>query len=47
MVEVTGRTLRTDKSWLYLVECVWKRGKWVAYDALMDLSLAYITSNGN
>ena len=35
LMEVTGGALNLDplKSYWYLVECVWKRGSWVAADA--------------
>ena len=39
LMEVTGGALRPDKSWWYLVEYVWKRGKWVATDAGDNLTL--------
>ena len=32
-MEVTGGALSIDESWWYLVEYVWKRGKWVTNDA--------------
>ena len=38
-MEVTRGTIRTDKRCWYLVEYVWKRGKWVVAEANMDLDL--------
>ena len=37
--EVTGDAIRTDKNWWYLIEYVWKRGRWVTSDALKDRDL--------
>ena len=39
LIEVTGGALRTDKSRYYLVDYVWKRGKWVASDPEVALDL--------
>ena len=36
LMEVTGETLRPDKSWWYLVKYQWERGKWKAMDAGLD-----------
>ena len=38
-MEVTGGAIRTDKSWWYLIDYVWKRGKWVASDPDVNLDL--------
>ena len=46
LMEVTGGALRPDKSWWYLVEYVWKQGKWVASDAGQDLNLQATGPNG-
>ena len=46
LTEVTGGALRPDKSWWYLVEYVWKQGKWVASDAGQDLNLQATGRNG-
>ena len=32
LMEVTGAAFAVDKSWFYLVDYVWKKGKWVTYD---------------
>ena len=47
LVEVTGGTLRPDKSWWYLIEYVWHRGKWIAADTRDDLDLFAIAPNGD
>ena len=39
LMEVTGGALRTDKSWYYLVDYVWKRGRWVALDPDVAIDL--------
>ena len=33
LMEVTGGKIAADKSWWYLIDIVWKQGKWVATDA--------------
>ena len=38
-MEVTGGALRTDKSWYYLVDYVWKHGKWIATDPDVGIDL--------
>ena len=47
LMEVTGGVIRTDKSWWYLVDYVWKRGRWVATDALHDIDLVATGLDGN
>ena len=42
LMEVTGGALRPDKSWWYLVEYGWKRGKWVATDAGNNLTTSHL-----
>ena len=39
LMEVTGGVIHTDKSWWYLIDFVWKRGKWVVQDAEVDIDL--------
>ena len=39
LMKVTGGALRSDKSWWYLVEFVWHRGKWIPVDAGENLRL--------
>ena len=43
LMEVTGGVIRTDKSWWYLVDYVWKRGKWVAHDP--DIGIDLVATN--
>ena len=45
-MEVTGGAIRTDKSWWYLIDYVWKRGKWVASDPDVNLDLVANDVNG-
>ena len=47
LMEVTGGALCPDKSWWYLVEYVWKQGKWVASDTGQDLNLQATGPDGN
>ena len=46
LVQVTGGAIAVDKSWWYLVDFVWRRGKWVATDALQDGDLVAYNKNG-
>ena len=46
LMEVTGGALSVEKSWWYLVDFVWKRGKWVAKDAETELDLVATSSKG-
>ena len=46
LIEITGGSIRTDKSWWYLVDYVWKRGKWIGCDAEVDVDLVATSSNG-
>ena len=39
LMGVTGGVIHTDKSWWYLIDFVWKRGKWVVQDAAVDIDL--------
>ena len=47
LMEVTGGALIVEKSWWYLVEYIWKRGKWVANDAGNELDLVATDTSGN
>ena len=38
-MEVTDGGIRTDKSWWYLADYIWSRGKWVTTDAWLYLDL--------
>ena len=46
LMEVTGGALSVDKSWWYLVEFVWKKGKWVTRDACLDMDLIALSPQG-
>ena len=46
LMEVTGGAIRIDKSWWYLVEYVWKRGKWIASDCTGTMDLVAAGSDG-
>ena len=46
LVEVTGGALSIDKSWWYLIDYVWCRGKWKARDAGEDLDLFAVSESG-
>ena len=46
LMGVTGGKISVEKSWWYLVEYVWKKGKWVTNDAELDYDLVAQTSNG-
>ena len=39
LMKVTGATIATDKSWWYLVDYVWQKGKWVTIDPCDNLDL--------
>ena len=43
---MTGGTLRTDKSWWYLIEYVWKHRKWVASDPELDIDSVATEKHG-
>ena len=47
LMEVTGGALSIDKSWWYLVEYVWKRGKWVANDAELGKDIIATSPTGD
>ena len=47
LMEVTGGALASDKTYWYLVEFVWKRGKWVAADAPLEFDLIAKTEDNN
>jgi len=46
-MEVTGGAISTGKSWWYLIDFVWKRGKWVASDPHSNLDLIASDKNGD
>ena len=43
LMEVTGGAIRTDKSWWYLIDYVWKRGKWISNDP--DIGIDLVATN--
>ena len=45
-MSVTGGAISVDKSWWYLVEYIWKKGRWVANDAGLDLDLVATSTDG-
>ena len=47
LMEVTGGALASDKTYWYLVEFVWKRGKWVAADSPLEFELIAKTEDNN
>ena len=47
LVEVTGRALASDKTNWYLVDCFWKRGKWIAADTQLEFALIAKTEENN
>ena len=46
LVEVTCGAISVDKSWFYLIEYVWARGKWIAQDANTGIDLVATNTNG-
>ena len=46
LMEVTGGCIRTDKSWWYIMDFVWKRGRWEASDALENIDLVATGCDG-
>ena len=45
-MEVTGGAIRTDKSWWYLIDFVWKKGKWIADDPDIGIDLVAKNTKG-
>ena len=39
LVEVTGGEISRDKSWFYLIDYVWLKGKWISNDPETGLDL--------
>ena len=46
LIDVTGGALSVEKSWWYMVDYVWKRGKWIAKDSGPTLDLVATSSSG-
>ena len=46
LMEDTGGSLRTDKSWYYLVDYIWRHGTRVATDPEINMDLVATYMNG-
>ena len=46
LMDVTGGAISVDKSWWYMIDYVWKRGKWIAVDADNNMDLVATSSSG-
>ena len=46
LMEVTSGALWIDKSWWYVIEYVWRHGKWVASDSDLDMDLVATDDHG-
>ena len=46
LIGVTGGAISVQKSWWYMIEYVWRRGKWIATDASDNLDLVATSSSG-
>jgi len=47
IVDVTGGSLCNSKSWWYLIDYVWHRGKWITSDPGIDIDLVATSSEGD
>ena len=47
LIDVTGGALSVEKSWWYMVDYVWTRGKWKATNAGQDLDLFATSPSGD
>ena len=47
LMEVTGSTIRTDKSWWCLIKYEWKRGKWIVSNPDVGIDLVATGVDGN
>ena len=47
LIDVTGGAISIEKSWWYMIDYVWKRGKWIAVDADNNLDLVAKSSTGD
>ena len=45
-MEVTGGAINIEKSWWYLIDFVWFKGKWVTQDAELGTDLVATSTNG-
>ena len=46
LMDVTGGALSIEKSWWYMIEYIWRRGKWVAVDSGPGFDLVATTAAG-
>ena len=46
LIDVTGGVISVEKSWWYMIEYVWRRGNWIATDAVDNLDLVTTSSSG-
>ena len=46
ILEVICGALRTEKSWYYLINYIWKQGKWIATDPDISIDLMAYDMNG-
>ena len=46
LIDVTGGAISVEKSWWYMIDYVWKRGKWIAVDADNNMDLMAKSSSG-
>ena len=47
LMDVTGGALSIEKSWWYMIEYTWKRGKWIAVDSEPGFDLVATTAAGD
>ena len=45
-MEVTGGMIRTDKTWWYFIDYVWKYGVWIAQDPERNVDLVATDTKG-
>ena len=45
LMEVTGGALASDTTYWYLLEILWKRGKWIAADTPLEFDLIVVSLN--
>ena len=43
LMDVTGGLLSVDKSWWFLIECMWNQGKWIAND--VDVGVDFVAKD--
>ena len=47
LMSVTGAAIAVEKSWFYLVDFVWKKGRWVTYDPGDNYDLVATNNDGD